>query len=425
MTITNNSLGYFPIKKGVACPLKWSWNTVRLAEATTACCHKVQAVPLSIENFDNFHNDPVWIEHRKMQLDGKFPQSGCQSCEHVEAQGGMSDRLYHMNQVDMSPPELDADPEAVHVTPRVLEIFINNACNLACVYCDESNSSRIAKENQKFGHAVPGESVKLKPIIHIVPKTVDHQLLLGKFFQYLDKNYQNLRKLNVLGGEPFYQKEFGTLVDFIVANQNQKLNFTVVSNLMVSPNVIESFVDKMKYTLASRRLQRVDITASIDCWGDEQEYVRYGIDLDQWMKNFEYLAKHKWLYMSVNNTISSLTIKTLPDLLKYVNSLRKTRPIHHAFDLVVGRPHLHPKIFGPGYFDQDFTKVLNLMPDETDQDRFTKQHMQGIIKSVNASTVDLELQKNLKCYLNEIDRRRGANWQHVFPWLAKELEYVV
>ena len=416
---------YFPIKKGVACPLKWAWNTVRLSEATTACCHKVQSVPLSIKNFDNFHNDPVWIKHRKLQLDGKFPQSGCQYCEHIEAQGGTSDRLYHMNQADMSPPELDTDPEAVHVTPRVLEIFINNVCNLACIYCDESNSSRIAIENQKFGHTVPGESAKLARIIPVTPKTVDYQQLLEKFFHYLGNNYQHLRKLNVLGGEPFYQKEFDRLVDFVSTNQNQRLNFTVVSNLMVSPDVIESFVDRMKHALSLRRLQRVDITASIDCWGNEQEYVRYGINLDKWMKNFEYLVRHKWLYITVNNTITNLTIKTLPELLKYVNDIRKTRPIHHAFQLVTSRPHLHPKIFGPDYFDQDFKNILNLMPTDAEHDYFRKQYMEGIIKSVNASTVDLELQKNLKNYLTEIDRRRGTNWQHVFPWLAKELEYVV
>ena len=416
---------YFPIKKGVACQLKWTWNTIRLAEATSACCHRVTPIPLDINNFDNFHNDPVWISHRKLQLEGKFPQGGCQYCEHIEAQGGMSDRLYHLKEKNLSPPELEHDLEALHVTPRILEVFINNACNLACVYCDESNSSRIMKENQKFGHAVPGESVNLKRIIPIVPKTTEYALLLDKFFQYLDKNYQHLRKLNVLGGEPFYQKEFNTLVDFIVKNKNQDLNLTIVSNLMVSPAVLESFVDKMKYALTHRQLQRVDITASIDCFGPESEYVRYGLDLDHWMKNFEYLVSHKWLYISVNNVITNLTIKTLPDLVKYINELRKTRPIHRAFGLVDGKSHLHPRIFGPGYFDQDFDRILSCMPNDTDWDSHATQYMQGLITSVNASTVDLEQQTNLKCYLNEIDRRRGTNWQITFPWLVKELTHVV
>jgi len=416
----------FPIRKGVACPLKWSWNTLRLSEATSACCHRVMPVPLTVDNFDNIHNDPVWIQHRSMMLAGEFPKPVCHEyCGHIEAQGGVSDRLYHMNTDDMSPPELEYDPESVRVTPRVLEIFINNACNLACVYCDESNSSRIMKENQKFGYSVPGEASHLRPIIPIVPKSVDYQQLLEKFFQYLETNYHDLRKLHVLGGEPFYQKEFSTLVDFIINHENRNLNFTVISNLMVSSSVLESFVDKMKYAVSTRRLQRVDINASIDCWGTEQEYVRYGLDLDKWTQNFEYLCKQKWLYMSVNNTITSLTIKTLPELQKYVNDVRKTRRIHNSFSLVDGRPHLHPGIFGPGYFDQDFEKILALMPENNDADIISKRYMHGIVDGVNARPVDLELQKNLKCYLNEIDRRRGTNWTQIFPWLSQELSHVV
>jgi organic radical activating enzyme len=415
---------YFPIKKGVACQLKWTWNTVRLAEGTSACCHRVQPIALDLDNFDNFHNDPVWISHRKMQLEGKFPQQGCQICEHVEAQGGVSDRLFHLTKPGLSPPELETDPEAVEVTPRVLEIFINNACNLACIYCDESNSTRIAKENQKFGYTIPGE-IGSKKIIPIVPKTVDYQPLLAKFYQYLDKNYQHLRELNVLGGEPFYQKEFSGLIDFIINRKNQDLTFTVVSNLMVSQPILEDFVDKMKHALVSRKVKRVDITASIDCWGPEQEYVRYGIDLSQWMKNFEYLAKHKWLYIKINNTVTNLTIKTLPELIKYVNDLRKTRQIHHAFGLVDGRPHLHPGIFNPGFFDNDFDRILSQMPNQTQWEKHQHNYMMGMQSSINNHVPDNNSLHNLKCYLTEIDRRRGTDWKTTFSWLQKELEHVV
>ena len=416
----------FPLRKGVACPLKWSWNTIRLAEATTACCHRVFPVPLTVENFDNFHNDPVWISHRKMQLEGKFPQPSCQDyCGHIEAQGGISDRLHHMNTDDLFPPELETDPEAVQVTPRVLEIFINNACNLACIYCDESNSSRIMKENQKFGYAVPGESPNLKPIIPIIPTNTEYQALVDKFFQYMSKNYHHLRKLNALGGEPFYQKEFTTLVDFIVNNENPDLTFSVVSNLMVSRDVLESFIDKMKYTLTKRKLKRVDITASLEGIGPEQEFVRHGVDINTWKSNFEYLASHKWLYLTVNSTITSLTIKTLPDLLEYLNKLRTTRKIHQSFGFVDGRPHLHPKIFGLNYFQQDFEKVLQVMPAITERDLINKQYMEGLMKSSNASIVNTELQKNLNCYLDELDRRRGTDWKDIFPWLASELSNVV
>lgn len=416
----------FPINQGVACPLKWSWNTIRLSEATTASCHRVKPVPLDLENFDNFHNNAVWLEHRKLMLQGKFPEHGCQQyCGHIEAQGGVSDRLFHMNNESAIPVELDNDPSAIHVTPSILEIFINNSCNMSCIYCDESNSTRIQKENTKFGYRVPGAQ---SDIIPIIPKSQNFNELIDKFFLYLDKNYQKLKFLHVLGGEPFYQKEFYRLLDFISANKNQTLKFTVVTNLMTSSTVLEEFVENMKKNLVDRKLQRVDVTVSIDCFGKEQEYVRHGLDLNQWMKNFEYLAKHKWLYLTINSTLTSLTIKTLPDLLIYINQIRKTRPIHHSFGLVDGRPHLHPSIFGPDFFSDDLEKILNLMPSQTEKDILSKKYMTGLFQSVNNSVVNKQLVQDLVCYLNELDRRRNIDWKTVFPWLLEHLRennYVV
>jgi pyruvate-formate lyase-activating enzyme len=415
----------FPIRQGVACQLKWTWNTVRLAEATSACCHRVSPISIDVNNFDNFHNDPTWVSHRRMQLAGEFPQQGCQYCERIEQAGGLSDRLLHQSEPDISPPELDTDPLAVVVTPRVLEVFINNVCNMSCIYCDESNSSKIQQENVKFGYAVPGTDY---PVIPIVPKVPEHKDLVNKFFGYLDKNYHSLTRLHVLGGEPFYQREFDRLLDFIEQHPNRDLRFTVISNLMVSTDKIEQFVDRMYAVLARRGLKRVDITASIDCWGAEQEYVRYGLDLEQWQRNFELLSRHKWLHLTVNNTITSLTIKTLPDLLKYINHIRQQRPVHHSFGLVDFRPYLHPGIFGAGYFDKDFQQILDCMPNNTDIDIKNKEYMTGLLKSLNSYSVDCDQQRTLGLYLDEIDRRRNLNWRDVFPWLnkhLKELDHVV
>lgn len=421
----------FPIKQGVACQLKWSWNTLRLAESSSASCHRVQGVKLTPENFADIHNHPTWVEHRQLQLNGMFPQAGCEYCESIEKSGGVSDRILHSHEEDVYPPELDTDPLAVQVTPRMLEVFINNRCNLACIYCDESNSTKIHHENKKFGYGVKGINDTLpivRKIIPQVPFVDDYDALLEEFFKYLDSKYSTLRKLNVLGGEPFYQKEFFRLVDFLADRENKNLDFTVVSNLMVSRTVLEEYVDKMKFMLTKRKLRQLNITASLDCFGPEQEYVRHGVELEKWKENFEYLAKHKWIYITVNNTITSLTIKTLPELIMYINDIRKHRHINHSFSLVDGRPHLHPEIFGPDYFEQELARVISLMPTVDTWSQKSVEYMQGIKNRLARSTEDKTKQNYLKLYLDEIDRRRGTDWRSVFPWLKQHIsqgKYVV
>jgi hypothetical protein len=162
--------------------------------------------------------------------------------------------------------------------------------------------------------------------------------------------------------------------------------------------------------------------ASIDCFGPEQLYVRHGLDLDQWMSNFEYMISHRWLYVTFNNTITSLTLKTLPDLMRYIQDMRKNRPLNHAFSLVDGRPHLHPEIFGPGFFDNEFEQVLNFMPEGNEWEVTTKSYMRGIQTSLQERKSDMVMQGYLKSYLDEIDRRRNLSWRTAFPWLDQHFQ---
>jgi pyruvate-formate lyase-activating enzyme len=402
---------FFPIKKGVACQLKWTWNTIRLQEGTSQSCHRVAPLFLTLENFDNFHNDEKWLEQRKLQLAGKFPQEGCQYCETIEKAGGISDRMTHLKIPNLYPLELDTDPESIHVTPRILEVFLDNTCNLRCIYCDESNSSRIEIENKKFGYIKEfGTSIA-------VPRHNDFDKLVEKFFTYLENNYKGLRRLHVLGGEPFYQKSFSRLVDFVKQNSNPDLELNIVTSLSISKSRLEEFVELMKKLLIQRKIGRLDITASLDCFGPEQEYVRYGLDLHQWKENFEYLVSQKWITLNVNSTITSLTIKTMPAMIEYFNNFRKQRKIHHSFGHVDGRPALHCHAFGAGFFDQEFAELLACLPEKTEWDQNIKDYMHGLHKSLSLCETDYTKINQLKKILTEIDRRRNLNYTKVFPWL--------
>jgi MoaA/NifB/PqqE/SkfB family radical SAM enzyme len=247
-------------------------------------------------------------------------------------------------------------------------------------------------------------------------------LLTEKFFTYLEKNYHQLRKLNVLGGEPFFQQSFPRLITFIENNNNPDLELTIVTNLKVSRKKLEEFVLKMKHIVSKRKIARLDITVSLDCFGDEQEYVRYGLDLIKFKENFEFLVKHRWITLNVNSTITSLTIKTMPEMIRYIKSFLTERKIFHSFGLVDGRPWLHPNIFDGKFFKNDFKNILEEMPDITEWDKNQKHYMEGIVKYISISTTDLEKLHDLTAYLDEIDRRRNLNWRQIFPWLDQHNE---
>jgi len=186
------------------------------------------------------------------------------------------------------------------------------------------------------------------------------------------------------------------------------------------------FVDRLKQLLLTKKLKRVDITCSIDCWGPQQEYVRWGLDLAQWQSNFETLIMNKWLYISINQTITALTIKTMPELLIKLKKWNTIRPVHHHFSgPAPGPSYFNAGILGGNQFKQDFDQILSLMPQSTDEDKITYDYMLGIANNIIASDIDPQEISKLLTYLDEKDRRRNTNWEVLFPWLTEYKKYVV
>ena len=86
---------------------------------------------------------------------------------------------------------------------------------------------------------------------------------------------------------------------------------------------------------------------------------------------------------------------------------------------------MNPDIFGPGYFDQHFVRILEVMPENTWQQKEIKKYMEGVqMQIANSKKNPAELIK-LRTYLDELDRRRNQNWRTTFPWLVEELDHVV
>lgn len=412
---------YFPIKTETACQLKWTWSTIHLYTGETNSCHRVNETRIDPYNFGQFHNTEKKIADRKLMLEGKWPQGGCEYCRNIEEAGGQSDRQFQLDIPDLVPPELDKDLTATTVTPRIVEVYLDNVCNMSCIYCEDKFSSRIQAENQRHGKFAH----KTLEIKNLSDRVAEFDFISLQFWQWMDENYSSLKRFHVLGGEPFFQDQFETCMQFLEQHANTELEFNVVSNLKVSRSKLENFLERIKRLLVDRKIKRFDLTCSIDCWGNEQEYIRHGIDMQAWQSNFEYVAQQRWITLNINQTITVLGMKSMPELLKYINRHRQNREIGHYFMSCNNRPHLYPGIMGAGYFDQEFDAILNEMPTDTWQQNHARSLMQGLQMEFNSKQRNNEQVENLLYFLDEIDRRRGLDWKKTFPWLAKEFENVV
>jgi sulfatase maturation enzyme AslB (radical SAM superfamily) len=419
----------FPIKTATACQLKWAWSTIYLNSGTTSSCHRVGKHQISLENFENFHNTPEKIDQRNTMLNGEWPKplpymsadEGCRYCEKIERSGGQSDRQYHLQIPGLVPKELEQDPTSTVVTPTILEVFLTNTCNLSCTYCSPNNSSQIQFENSKYGEF--SRNGLTLPIVDIDRNK--NREYVEAFFLWLEKNYLDLRRLHLLGGEPLYQKEFFRCVDFFQTHPNKDLEFNIVTNLMINPSKLETLLAQWKEMLIAKQIKRFDVTVSLDCWGQEQEYARWGLNLDTIESNMNLLISQKWLYLNINSTLSPLTIRKFPNLIDKINLWKKSKKINHHFQTVFAPAHHNPDIFGGKFWKKDLEIALSLMPSETWQEKNSIEYLRGIAKQIEGTDPRSDLILQLHTHLDELDRRRGTDWTELFPYLKNWNDYVV
>lgn len=398
----------FPIDTPTACRWKWAWSSLYLNSGSTSSCHRASFSTLTKENFQNFHNTPQKIQARQIMLDGQWPSGGCEYCKHIEDQGGVSDRIYQSSKPGI-PPELE-DGIHTHVTPVELEVFINNICNMKCIYCRAEYSSTLASEDKKFGYELNSAGLTSQ---------LSDENFMPQFVEWYKEHGHNLQRLNILGGEPLYQKEFYKLLDVIEQYPNPQLELVVTTNLMAPAVWLDRWRKQSMDILKKRCVKRIDMQCSIDGLGTAAEYVRSGLDSEQWVKNFESFFYKSPYKMTLLTTFNLLVIDDIHNLCKQWKKWSEHKPvfwsIHNVLplDSVLNIYH---------YDDEIYTsKIKSLLANIDNQNTYNL--LSGILKSSQDNTTDGKLLQ-LKNYLQSVDHRRSSNWRDVFPWLTKYLESV-
>lgn len=417
--MTNNYNDKFPIKTATACQSKWTWSTIWLNEGKSSSCHRVKSWPIPEDNFQSFHNLPQKIQDRKRMLEGLWPFAGrgCEYCKNIENAGGWSDRQHNNELGGYNPPEFKIDLTATYVTPRIVEIFAQNTCNLACIYCNENLSSRWENEIRTHGpieHVIGGIYFKSK-------KTNLSEKFYYDFLSWLEDNIQSLMRLHLLGGETFIQHRLmSDVFDIIERKPNPKLQLNIFSNFNAPKKYFYSYINRIKDYAKLKNIGRFDLTCSVDCWGPEQEYVRSGLNLEILEEFFEFVVNQseEWLWLNVNQTMSNMTIKTMPELIEKINKYSIHRHIGHYFQFVDGFDYQHPQIFHYEMWKDDFDLILQKMQTNNPrrQEAITRMIGHKKMLQANCKQDDKKILK-LHKFLDELDRRRGTNWRPLFPYL--------
>lgn len=406
------------------CIYKWGFSSVYLQNGTTNSCSMCPPLTIPLDKFDTFHNLPVKVQDRQDMLEGKWPTSNsCYSCSIPEQAGATSYRLEHNRDIQIIPVENLRRRKETTVTPRVVEIFFTNLCNLGCVYCSAKFSSVWETELKKGNYA----NISERPLTTFYKEGQQLNFDKTTYSQYVDKMYgwleANLHKVHqvgFLGGEPFFQiTELDRLLAFLKVYGHSKLELSILSNLTVKTPLLQKYIAVFKEMINSGHLKDVVIGVSLDSFDETIDYVRYGIDRELVETNVRLLLENKFT-VHINSSPTVLTLRSYPSLLRKIIEWQEIHPLSGAYAEIVTTPtYLNPAVVPASYYTEAFSEIKELYQQLKHNNRYDQ-----ILKIDNylLKYNNQEKQPELKAYLNELDKVRGLNWRKTFPWLIEILD---
>jgi organic radical activating enzyme len=430
------------------CIAKWKQVTMHLQTGNTHSCHHPvpHKVPLQevLMNPTALHNTNFKKLQRKDMLEGIRPAE-CDYCWRVEDSGpdAISDRIYKSSDAWALPhfDEVKDMPWDYDVIPSYLEVSFSNVCNFKCSYCSPQVSSKWMEEIEKYGPYPTStyfgsidwlKSTNAMPIPH-----KEENPYVDAFWEWWPEIYPKLEHFRITGGEPLLTKDLWKVLDYVIEHPHPEMHLSINTNMCPPDALLDKFIEKIKIICTENKVKQFKIFTSAEAHGKQAEYIRHGLNYDQWLANIRRVLDEvpncTFTVMSTYNILSVFSYKKfIIDILKIKRDYGDHNKSHSPIILDVPylrHPH-HQAIFDmpaawvPLVYDQVTTLYQNLQNAnwyetsnkgffQWEADKF-KRVYELIMNKVDEPEVTRN-QKDLVKFVDEHDRRRGTNFLETFP----------
>jgi organic radical activating enzyme len=313
------------------CAAKWYNATIWLGSGQTTSCHHPPAHLIDIDKVTTnprlLHNTDQKKDDRRKMLAGERP-AGCEYCWKIEDMhtDAVSDRVYKskifpietLNEAVKTPIEHD-------VNLRTLEISFDRTCQFACSYCNPAFSSTWVNDIRKHGAYVGLVSDGRNHFTHThdssqLYKFGETNPYVEAFFDWWESDlHRTLQELRITGGEPLMSGYTWKLIEWFKTNQGRSnTRLAINSNLGID-------MPKMKeFAVSVATLPGVDLYTSMEATFVQAEYIRDGLDYDQWFNNVLFLLEGRFVSaVHVMCTINALCLDSLVSHLDMMLTLKQ------------------------------------------------------------------------------------------------------
>lgn len=390
-----------------------TWNDVM-----PCCIYKGNSFGKTQEgkDFIEHYNSSEAVNIRKKLWNGDKVK-GCSECWFREK----SDKTYRTNlneifgdYIDELIDNTNEDFTLKEPKFRMLDLRFDNKCNLRCRMCHPRFSSALYKEYVDLKYDL-FEAADWDSPYHVAVDDKEYQFILDQL------KYTKI--LFFAGGEPLTQDKFYEILQYCIDSGIAKdIKLWITSNC--------TKVKYKKYDLVKmlNQFKGVEITASIDGFGDRGEYLRYPSKWSDVEDNIKTITSqvNNLLFMIVP-TIQILNVFHILPLIKYMSTKGYITPNNVHVNILDFPNHLNAKNLPDDYksslYDDcvKFIEWLNEAYPDTNMDQAINQV--NLLREVVSRDIDKSQWPKFLNYTESVDKYRGNDFYKTFPELA-ELKYI-
>ena len=431
------------------CLAKWLQVSLHLTTGQTHSCyhppvHSINKEDL-LKDVSALHNTEQKKQERALMLKGKRPK-GCSYCWKIEDSGGhYSDRHYR----SLEPWAVNRFEEVLKngsekpIIPSYVEVNFNQACQFKCSYCSPHLSTAWMDEIVKHGPyptTQPHNDISQLKKINLWPIPIkEHNPYVEAFWKWWPELYLKLKVFRMTGGEPLIDHNTYRVLDYIQKNPHPELELAITSNLCPPEKMMKRFQTSLQEILDNKKIFRFMIFPSIDTWGKQAEYIRYGLNTDEFEKNVRLLLKETpQLLISFIISVNALSPFSLKKLLEKILEWQKESYYLYKCNyrrIFLDLPFLRAPawqsltVLPKGMADSYFKSCLDFM--EKNQVNLSKGKYYGFsdfqinkmkrLIDLSQQEIDPQLKKeaqiNFYRFFKEHDKRRQTDLVQTFPEL--------
>ena len=297
------------------CSYKFKYLKIDLVSNATYNCHAAKQHAINFQwvanNKGNLFNTDINVAERQMMLANQRNASCEENCWPLEDKGAVSPRIWQNGKT-----KTHAD---VQTQPEILEIKLNDNCNLSCSYCCKEYSSAWRRDllvngdykvntNDARYQLTSRDKIMIKVSQNEVKKTKQFQQLMGEIKSFAP----GLKEIVITGGEPLLDNQ---LFDVLDAVSNSSAVINIYTGLGVDVKRFQRMLDKIK------QIPTAMISVSAECTDKFYEFNRYGNVWTEFINKIELLQK-SGIEFRFSTAISNLTVFGLTSFIKYFNNQR-------------------------------------------------------------------------------------------------------